>query len=186
MLKVECRIERRLAVDYVFQELANLPQGFTVPEGRTKPWGTTHAILQAEVLLNEPFAVINADDPFGKRLIVLMRNRARVIAFTLQGAAEWAEHQVRVNAVASGGVLTEMTMSLIGDDLDKATALVPLGRLSQPEEIAAAVLFYASDLAANITGQFFVVDGGGYGMQADPCYLTPAQIAAYARGVTTV
>jgi NAD(P)-dependent dehydrogenase (short-subunit alcohol dehydrogenase family) len=113
-------------------------------------------------------------------------SKGAVAALTLQGAAEWAEHQVRVNAVASGGVLTEMTMSLIGDDLDKATALVPLGRLSQPEEIAAAVLFYASDLAANITGQFFVVDGGGYGMQADPGYLTPAQIAAYARGVTTV
>jgi NDP-sugar pyrophosphorylase family protein len=66
------RFERRLAVDYVFQELANLPQGFTVPEGRTKPWGTTHAILQAEELLNEPFAVINADDFYGRESFQVM------------------------------------------------------------------------------------------------------------------
>jgi len=63
---IASRFESRLAVDYVCQELANLPQGFTVPEGRTKPWGTTHAILQAEDLLNEPFAVINADDFYGR------------------------------------------------------------------------------------------------------------------------
>ena len=66
------RFETRLPVDYVFQELANLPQGFTVPQGRTKPWGTTHAILQAEDLLNEPFAVINADDFYGRESFQVM------------------------------------------------------------------------------------------------------------------
>jgi NAD(P)-dependent dehydrogenase (short-subunit alcohol dehydrogenase family) len=108
-------------------------------------------------------------------------SKGAAAAITRQGAMEWAEYGVRVNAVASGGVLTEMTKSLIGDSLDKATALVPLGRLSRPEEVAHLVLFYASDLAANITGQVFVIDGGGYGAQADPGYLTPEQIAAYAR-----
>jgi NAD(P)-dependent dehydrogenase (short-subunit alcohol dehydrogenase family) len=108
-------------------------------------------------------------------------SKGAAAAITRQGAMEWAEYGVRVNAVASGGVLTEMTMSLIGDDLDKATALVPLGRLSRPEEVASLVVYYASDLAANITGQIVVIDGGGYGAQADPGYLTDAQIAAYAR-----
>jgi NAD(P)-dependent dehydrogenase (short-subunit alcohol dehydrogenase family) len=108
-------------------------------------------------------------------------SKGAVVAVTRQAAAEWAEHGVRVNAVASGGVLTEMTMSIIGDDLDKATALVPTGRLSYPSEVASVVAFYASDLAANITGQLFVIDGGGYGAQSDPGYLTPQQIAAYAR-----
>lgn len=108
-------------------------------------------------------------------------SKGAVVALTRQAAAEWAEHGIRVNAVASGGVLTEMTTSLIGDDLDKATALVPLGRLSRPEEVASVVAFYASDRAANITGQVFVIDGGGYGAQADPGYLSPQQIAAYAR-----
>ena len=102
-------------------------------------------------------------------------------AITRGAAMEWAEYGIRCNAVASGGVLTEMTMSLIGDNLDKATALVPTGRLSEPEEVARLVAFYASDAATNVTGQIFVIDSGGYGAQADPGYLTPEQIAAYAR-----
>jgi NAD(P)-dependent dehydrogenase (short-subunit alcohol dehydrogenase family) len=108
-------------------------------------------------------------------------SKGAVAAITRQAAMEWAEYGIRANAVASGGVLTEMTMSLIGDDLDKATALVPTGRLSEPAEVARLVAFYASDAAANVTGQIFVIDGGGYGAQADPGYLTPEQISAYAR-----
>ncbi len=53
-------------VEYVFQELANLPSGFSVPEGRVKPWGTGHAILAARDVIDEPFAVINADDFYGR------------------------------------------------------------------------------------------------------------------------
>ncbi|MBU4200089.1 MAG: nucleotidyltransferase [Verrucomicrobia bacterium] len=55
----------RIPVDYVFQELANLPAGFTVPPDRKKPWGTGHAVLQCKDLVREPFAVINADDFYG-------------------------------------------------------------------------------------------------------------------------
>jgi UTP-glucose-1-phosphate uridylyltransferase len=62
---VGARFEKRIAVEYAFQEIARLPAGFSVPEGRTKPWGTTHAILMAENLIKEPFAVINADDFYG-------------------------------------------------------------------------------------------------------------------------
>jgi UTP-glucose-1-phosphate uridylyltransferase len=72
------RFESRIGVDYAFQELANLPPGFGVPEGRTKPWGTTHAILQAEELLNEPFAVINADDFYGRESFQVMSNFLRL------------------------------------------------------------------------------------------------------------
>jgi hypothetical protein len=57
--------EKHIAVDYVFQELDTLPPGFSVPAGRTKPWGTTHAILMGAPAINEPFAVINADDFYG-------------------------------------------------------------------------------------------------------------------------
>jgi len=55
----------RIQVEYAFQELTDLPEGFTVPEGRTKPWGTVHAMLAARDLLQEPFGVINADDFYG-------------------------------------------------------------------------------------------------------------------------
>ena len=63
--KVGSRFDRKIPVEYAFQSLTDLPAGFTVPEGRTKPWGTTHAVLAAEKLLNEPFAMINADDFYG-------------------------------------------------------------------------------------------------------------------------
>jgi len=62
---VGARFEKRLPVEYAFQELDKLPAGFTVPPGRTKPWGTTQAILMAEDVIREPFAAINADDFYG-------------------------------------------------------------------------------------------------------------------------
>ena len=60
------RIEKRIKTEYVFQNMDDLPAGFTVPEGRTKPWGTGQAILACKDVVKEPFAVINADDYYGK------------------------------------------------------------------------------------------------------------------------
>lgn len=60
------RIEKVIKVEYVFQELDALPEGFTKPEERTKPWGTGQAVLCCKNVVHEPFAVINADDYYGK------------------------------------------------------------------------------------------------------------------------
>lgn len=60
------RIEKVIDVDYAFQEMDALPEGFEVPEGRKKPWGTGQAILSCKGIVKEPFAVINADDYYGK------------------------------------------------------------------------------------------------------------------------
>lgn len=60
------RIEKVIDVDYAFQEVDNLPEGFSVPEGRKKPWGTGQAILSCKGIVKEPFVVINADDYYGK------------------------------------------------------------------------------------------------------------------------
>jgi len=60
------RIEKIAHVEYAFQELEDLPEGFCVPEGRKKPWGTGQAILAAKDVIHEPFLVINADDYYGK------------------------------------------------------------------------------------------------------------------------
>ncbi len=62
---VGSRFADRIQVDYAFQNLDDLPAGFTVPQGRTKPWGTAHAIRAARHLVTESFAVINADDFYG-------------------------------------------------------------------------------------------------------------------------
>lgn len=60
------RIEKIAPVEYAFQEMGDLPQGFDVPEGREKPWGTGQAVLAARNVIHEPFLVINADDYYGK------------------------------------------------------------------------------------------------------------------------
>jgi len=62
----EPKLKGKVAVDYVFQDLNAYTDGFTVPADRTKPWGTAHAILCAKAAINEPFAVINADDFYGR------------------------------------------------------------------------------------------------------------------------
>ena len=69
--RIGSRVEplcQRLGVEvaYAFQDLRYIPQGFAVPEGRTKPWGTGQAVLAAKNVIREPFAVINADDYYGK------------------------------------------------------------------------------------------------------------------------
>lgn len=64
------RMEKIIETAYAFQELDDLPAGFQRPEGRTKPWGTGQAILCCKDLVQEPFAVINADDYYGKEAFV--------------------------------------------------------------------------------------------------------------------
>ncbi len=59
------RMSKVIEVEYVFQDLHNLPEGYEVPEGRVKPWGTGHAILSCLGTVDAPFAVINADDYYG-------------------------------------------------------------------------------------------------------------------------
>ena len=59
-------ISKHMEVKYVFQELANVPDDFSIPEGRVKPWGTTHALMCCKEVLDGPFMVINADDYYGK------------------------------------------------------------------------------------------------------------------------
>jgi choline kinase len=58
-------LAKHVEVEYVYQELDKLPEGYTVPEGREKPWGTAHAILCCKDVVDAPFAVINADDYYG-------------------------------------------------------------------------------------------------------------------------
>ena len=63
---VGSRIEKKVKVEYVFQETDALPEGFTCPADRQKPWGTAHAILCCKNVVKEPFAVVNADDYYGR------------------------------------------------------------------------------------------------------------------------
>ena len=64
--KIVSKYEHIIPVEVVFQELDNLPEGFTLNPERVKPWGTNHAVMMAKEVINEPFAVINADDFYGR------------------------------------------------------------------------------------------------------------------------
>ena len=68
------RIASRVKVEYVFQELDKLPEGYTCPAEREKPWGTAHAILCCKDVVKEPFAVVNADDYYGPSAFKQMAN----------------------------------------------------------------------------------------------------------------
>ena len=63
--RFESKLAGKIQIEYVYQEIDKLPQGFTLPQDREKPWGTGHAILMAREVIHEPFAAINADDFYG-------------------------------------------------------------------------------------------------------------------------
>ena len=76
------RFGGKIEVAYAFQELEYLPEGYTVPEGREKPWGTNHAVMMARNVIDEPFAVINSDDFYGKESFETMAEYLRSIEGT--------------------------------------------------------------------------------------------------------
>ena len=103
------RFGGRIAVEYVFQELDYLPEGFTLPEGRVKPWGTNHAVMMAANVINEPFAVINADDFYGRSAYVTICDYLKELA-TSEGRYCMVGYQVSKtlseNGTVSRGVCT--------------------------------------------------------------------------------
>ena len=85
--KFDKKLQGKIEVEYVFQELEMLPEGFTLPEGREKPWGTAHAILVAKDVIKEPFCALNADDFYG-------RNAYKVMAKFLTSSEKATEYSM--------------------------------------------------------------------------------------------
>lgn len=94
------RIAQKIPVEYVYQELDKLPKGYAVPEGRTKPWGTGHAILCCRGVVKEPFMVINADDFYG-------RQSYQLLAEFLQKPQKGASMEFAMSAYILKNTLTE-------------------------------------------------------------------------------
>ncbi|MEG2164540.1 MAG: nucleotidyltransferase [Bacteroidales bacterium] len=89
-----------IPVDVVYQELDYLPEGFSVPEGRQKPWGTNHALMMGKDVIKEPFAVINADDFYGRESFAIL--------------AEWLSKQTEKNSYCMVGYRVGNTLSASG------------------------------------------------------------------------
>jgi len=117
---IGARFEKRLPVEYVFQELEQLPLGFSVPVNRTKPWGTGQAILTAAAVVQEPFAAINADDFYGAHSFRALAEHLRsgghdyamvgfVLRNTLSEFGNVARGACRVDAAGFLQTVTELT-----------------------------------------------------------------------------
>ncbi len=79
------KYSKKINIEYVFQELGNIPEGVNLPADRVKPWGTGHAVLMAKDVINEPFVVINADDFYGKSAFKVVADYMKGNQDTLQG-----------------------------------------------------------------------------------------------------
>jgi dTDP-glucose pyrophosphorylase len=114
------KVSRFMEVVYVYQSMEDLPEGYTVPEGRVKPWGTGHAVLTCRNVVNEPFAVINADDYYGKKAYQMIydylvsqqdddKYRYAMVGYTLENTMTEHGHVARgVCVVSNDGYLQDI------------------------------------------------------------------------------
>ena len=98
--KVVNKYAQVIPTEVVYQELDYLPEGFSVPEGREKPWGTNHAVMMGKEVIKEPFAVINADDFYGRESFAII--------------ADWLSKQEGENKYCMVGYRVGNTMSESG------------------------------------------------------------------------
>ena len=117
------RIKEQIDVEYVFQELDDLPEGFEVPEGRTKAWGTGQAVLCCKDVVKEPFVIINADDYYGKEAFVKLHD------FLVSG-----EDLGREFTMGMGGFILKNTLSDNGTVTRGVSVVDENGLLSQVHE----------------------------------------------------
>ncbi len=115
------KIRKHIEVEYVYQDLSDIPEGFSIPEGREKPWGTTHALLAIRKQVVEPFIILNADDYYGKDAFVQMY--------------EYLSNEVPANEYALMGYQLENTLSDSGA-VTRAICEVEDGFLKEIKEVS--------------------------------------------------
>lgn len=144
------KIAQKVEVHYAYQEYDSLPGGFVPPEGRTKPYGTVHAVLAAKELIHEPFAVINADDYYGKDAFQAMAeslrrlqgqtNAASMVAYYLRNTVSENGHVTRgVCETDSAGRLVKVTETYkikpFADGTIRDLETDPAGRILDPNAL---------------------------------------------------
>ena len=138
------RIESKIKVEYVFQKIEDVPDGVIIPEDRTKPWGTSHAILSAKNVINEPFTVINADDFYGYDPFVKIKNffdeesnpnNYSMIGYNVRNTMTENGAVKRGICTAENGYLTGLVESSIEDVNGKIIA-TPLEDKDHPFEVS--------------------------------------------------
>jgi UTP-glucose-1-phosphate uridylyltransferase len=136
------RLEKHIPVSCAYQEPDSLPQGFTVPAGRQKPWGTAHAVLCAANQINTPFALINADDFYGRDAFTLM-SRALSSADPAGPAFVMVGYKLR-NTLSENGVVSRGLCTIASGGL-----LVSLEEHTKIERLPAAGSVQASAIVSH-------------------------------------
>ena len=134
--KIGRKFEALMPVDYCYQDIADLPAPYVVPAGRTKPWGTAHATRAARAVVNEPFAVINADDFYGRDAF------AKLAAFLSSAPAD--DGKLHISMV---GFRLDLTLSENGSVARGICEIAPDGMLRSVTEMTKLVK--AGDIAEN-------------------------------------
>lgn len=141
------KIARKVTVAYAYQEYDSLPGGFTPPAERTKPYGTVHAVLAARNLIHEPFAVINADDYYGKTAFRAMADclrrmdgmQASMVAYYLRNTVSENGHVTRGVCQTREGKLVKVTETYkimpFADGTIRDLDSDPNGRLLDPDAL---------------------------------------------------
>lgn len=166
------RIESKIKVKYAFQELDDLPEGFTLPINRNKPWGTAHAILAARHVIEDNFIIINADDYYGKDAYKVAANYLRNLKETDTGKYANVVYQVKNTITENGSVkrglclvddnnnFKEMVESSIEKNVDgiiEAVALDDKNRkfiLNGSEPVSMNMFVFTKDILNHLENKF--------------------------------
>jgi NDP-sugar pyrophosphorylase family protein len=143
--KIAKRLSKDIEVDYAFQRLEDLPQGFSVPLGREKPWGTSQAILAAKEKITTPFAVFNADDFYGREAF----NQMASYLDSLEGEnfqASMVGYKVR-NTLSAHGTVTRGICQTREGFLSAVREIDKVGF-----DVHGSVINYQGDLSESLTG----------------------------------
>ena len=129
------RVSKAMNVKYAFQQLDELPAGFAIPEGRVKPWGTCHAVLAAKDLIDGPFAVINADDYYGKEAFVRLHDFLQGYTPDKPGDLAMAGFVLK-NTLSDNGAVTRGICQM--NDAHYLTGVLETGGIEKTADGAAA------------------------------------------------
>jgi len=150
------RFQDKIRVDYVFQDLQDLPEGFLLPEGRKKPWGTGHAILRSKAVLSEPFAVINADDFYGAQAFEVIARELKALdpsATDYCMVAYDLEKTISKNGSVSRGVCSVNEDQYLKDVVEnKKIFLGPQGLVNENDDGVLQVLEAKTPVSMNLFG----------------------------------
>lgn len=133
------RYDEKIEVEYAFQDMTDLPEGFEVPEGRVKPWGTGQAVLSCRELIDEPFAVINADDYYGKetfRLIhdELIREAEKEDKYSFCMVGFRVENTLTENGSVARGVCQTDADGYLTDIVERTKIAINDGKIQYTED----------------------------------------------------